>query len=45
MPRSNQRGSKNNNPEGRNQYSNGWMDTARESLAQTVLEFLGASGE
>lgn len=30
VARNNQRGSKNNNPEGRNQYSNGWMGSARE---------------
>lgn len=30
MPRNNQRGRNNNNPEGRNQFSNGWMDTARD---------------
>ena len=29
MPKSNQRGRKNNNPEGRNQHS-GWMDSARD---------------
>jgi hypothetical protein len=30
MARNKQRGSRNNNPEGRNQYSNGVMDMARE---------------
>ena len=44
MPRSNQRGSKNNNPEGRNQYSNGWMDTARESPMRTAVTAAAAVG-
>jgi hypothetical protein len=30
MARNNQRGRNNNNPQGHNQYSNGWLDTARE---------------
>ena len=30
MARSNQRGSKNNNPTGRNQYSSDWMGTVRD---------------
>ena len=30
MARNNQRGRRNNNPEGRNQYSSGWIDTARD---------------
>ncbi|MEO5774280.1 MAG: hypothetical protein ABIQ32_09210 [Sphingomicrobium sp.] len=30
MPRTNDRGRNNNNPEGRNQYNSDWMSTARE---------------
>lgn len=30
MPRNNQRGRSNNNPEGRNQYSNDWMDAVKD---------------
>lgn len=30
MARTNQRGRNNNNPEGRNQFSNGWMDSAKD---------------
>ena len=30
MARSNQRGSSNNNPEGRNQHSRNWMDSAKD---------------
>ena len=44
MARTNQRG-RNNNPEGRNQYSNGWMDTARErpfAAAATAAAAVGA---
>ena len=42
--RSNQRG-RNNNPEGHNQYSNGWMDSARErpfAAAATAAAAVGA---
>jgi len=45
MAKSNQRGRKNNNPEGRNQYSNGWLDTARErpiAAAATAAAAVGA---
>ena len=44
MPRTNQRG-RNNNPEGRNQFSNGWTDTARDrpfTAAATVAAAVGA---
>ena len=43
--RNSNRGSRNNNPEGRNQYSNGWMDTARErpfAAAATAAAAVGA---
>ena len=30
MARNNQRGGRNNNPSGRNQYSSDWMDSVRE---------------
>jgi hypothetical protein len=42
--RSNQRG-RNNNPEGHDQYSNGWMDSARErpfAAAATAAAAVGA---
>ena len=45
MARNNQRGRRNNNPEGRNQYSSGWMDTARErpiAAAATAAAAVGA---
>lgn len=44
MPRNNQR-SKNNNPEGRNQYSGSWMDTAKDrpyAAAATAAAAVGA---
>ena len=44
MARTNQRG-RNNNPEGRNQYNNAWMDTARErpfAAAATAAAAVGA---
>ena len=44
MARNNQRGSKNNNPEGRNQYSNGWMDTAKERPMATAAAAAAAVG-
>jgi hypothetical protein len=44
MARSNQRGRKNNNPEGRNQYSNGWMDTAKERPMATAAAAAAAVG-
>jgi hypothetical protein len=45
MARNNQRGRRNNNPEGRNQYSSGWRDTARErpiAAAATAAAAVGA---
>jgi hypothetical protein len=45
MARNNQRGRRNNNPEGRNQYSNSWMDSARErpmAAAATAAAAVGA---
>ena len=44
MARNNQRGSKNNNPEGRNQYSNGWMDTAKDRPMATAAAAAAAVG-
>lgn len=44
MPRNNQR-NRNHNPEGRNQYSGGWVDTARErpfTAAATAAAAVGA---
>ena len=44
MPRNNRRG-RNNNPEGRNQYSNGWVDAARDrpiAAAATAAAAVGA---
>jgi hypothetical protein len=44
MAKNNQRG-KNNNPQGRNQYSNSWVDTARErplAAAATAAAAVGA---
>ncbi|HET7816827.1 MAG TPA: hypothetical protein VFK58_04550 [Sphingomicrobium sp.] len=41
----NNRGGRNNNPEGRNQYSSGWMDTARDrplAAAATAAAAVGA---
>src|SRR5829696_6500565 len=43
MARNNQRGRKNNNPEGRNQYS-GWSDTARERPMATAAAAAAAVG-
>ena len=45
MARNNQRGRRNNNPEGRNQYSSGWIDTARDrpiAAAATAAAAVGA---
>ena len=45
MARNNQRGRRNNNPEGRNQYSSRWMDSARErpiAAAATAAAAMGA---
>ena len=44
MPRNSQRGRNNNNPEGRNQYSNGWLDTARERPFVTAATAAAAVG-
>lgn len=44
MARNNQRGRNNNNPEGRNQYSNGWMDTAKEKPFTTAAAAAAAVG-
>ena len=38
MARNNQRQSKNNNPEGRNQYSGGFADLAREEMVSLVRQ-------
>ena len=43
MPRNNQR-SRNNNPEGRNQYSSDWMSTARDRPAATAAVAAAAVG-
>ena len=43
MARNNQRKSKNNNPEGRNQYSNGVMDIARERPMTAAAVAAGAA--
>ena len=45
MARNNQRGRRNNNPEGRNQYGSGWIDTARDrpiAAAATAAAAVGA---
>ena len=44
MARNNQSGRKNNNPQGRNQYNNGWMDTARDRPMTTALGAAAAVG-
>jgi hypothetical protein len=44
MPRNSQRGSKNNNPQGHNQYSNGMMDMARERPVVTAAAAAAAVG-
>jgi len=43
MARNNQRQSKNNNPEGRNQYSGGFADLARERPFTTAAVAAGAA--
>jgi hypothetical protein len=43
MPR-NTRGGRNNNPSGRNQYSNGWIDTAKERPIATAAAAAAAVG-
>ena len=45
MARNSQRGRRNNNPEGRNQYSSNWMDSARDrpmTVAATAAAAVGA---
>ena len=44
MARNNQRGSKNNNPEGRNQYSYGMREMARERPLTTAVTAAAAVG-
>ena len=44
MARNNQRGSKNNNPEGRNQFSNGWVDSARDRPVAAAAAAAAAVG-
>lgn len=44
MARSNQRGSKNNNPEGRNQYSSDWMGTVRDRPMASAAAAAAAVG-
>ena len=44
MARNNQSGRKNNNPQGRNQYNNGWMDTAKDRPMTTALGAAAAVG-
>jgi len=43
MPRSNSRGGRNNNPSGRNQYSGGVMDLARERPLAAAATAAGAA--
>lgn len=44
MARNNQRGAKNNNPEGRNQFTNNWRDTARDRPVATAAAAAAAVG-
>lgn len=44
MARSNQRGSKNNNPSGRNQYSSDWMGTVRDRPMASAAAAAAAVG-
>ncbi len=44
MARNNQRGTKNNNPEGRNQFSNGFIDGARDRPVATAAAAAAAVG-
>jgi hypothetical protein len=44
MARNNQRGRKNNNPEGHNQYDSGWVNTAKESPMKTAAAAAAAVG-
>ena len=44
MARNNQRGGRNNNPSGRNQYSSDWMDTVRERPMASAAAAAAAVG-
>ena len=44
MPNRNQRGRNNNNAEGRNQYTNEWMATAKDHPIATAAAVAGAVG-
>ena len=44
MARNDQRGRRNNNPEGRNQYSGSWTDTARDRPLATAATAAAAVG-
>ena len=44
MAKNSQRGRKNNNPEGHNQYSNGWMDSAKDRPMATAAAAAAAVG-
>ncbi len=44
MARNNQRGRKNNNPEGHNQYSSGWKAPAKDSPMKTAAAAAAAVG-
>ncbi|MGN6155111.1 MAG: hypothetical protein ACTHN4_05185 [Sphingomicrobium sp.] len=44
MARNNQRGGKNNNPSGRNQYSSDWMDTVRDRPMASAAAAAAAVG-
>ncbi|MEJ7776406.1 MAG: hypothetical protein WKF52_03250 [Sphingomicrobium sp.] len=44
MARNNQRGRNNNNPEGHNQFSNGWLDSAKDRPMATAAAAAAAVG-
>jgi len=44
MPRSNNRGGRNNNPSGRNQFSSGWVDTAKDKPIAAAAAAAAAVG-
>ena len=44
MARNNQRGGRNNNPSGRNQYSSDWMDTVRDRPMTSAAAAAAAVG-
>jgi hypothetical protein len=44
MPRTSNRGGRNNNPQGHNQYDSGWIDTARERPMATAAAAAAAVG-